>query len=827
MPLDLSRYGIDLSKIGMKSPFPIAGQTSTDPKGTTAPTTQNNPITNSTFSSGMNTYLDPMGTFRKPPVSGTTKPDSMGGTDLPAIGGFGGIKNPFLPAMGTQGQTTPAPGAGAGVPPNPLNPLSGVMPTPIAPSWSKEMAEKYAASIAANQPQNTNVATATPASLGKGAYVEPKAAAPTTPQNTDVATQLPAALGGQKTINTKTGEAAINGKTVGTTADPNNKNVDVLTPQPGATTPGQAVPATIQSSLSEFEQIARNWMLGKDDSVFRVAANRVIDQLALLNQAERDAMQMQINQDPSLRGQGAGRAMLEIMARNQNFKAGDVFAQLAQESQERILDLQKYGWEKGLQIEGMKRARSQEGIQALISAGNFTDAAKQIEAQLAKDGFSGITIDPKTLQGRDQYSISQFGSRMQTIKELATVDPAAATAMLAIEMANPANKGWFPEGAKPEQFIETLLSTGTLDALQKSQQINTEINRIAASPTAKFSEASGFMKELFRSQRRDPIDEGRKLSIEDINKLRTAEKLPGQYSVDAAGNIVDETGLALTDEDFTELAYMAEWQDRREQAQKKPWDTAYELIMSNPQAGKFLDEENFPGGKDALKSFLFSYFMDTGAYSIDPQSGLPVPDPSATKLPWDNPKYYPMFFTWPKAAFDASGNVVGKYDMGGDVYGETFSDGAKVMSSPEDDAMDKEYSAYVRSGGTLTAPQWYFASAGGTRNPDLAKVPTAVSNPSGGENFLKVGAPGTGETFDPPKTIADEKTQLAASLKPSQKPPEDKWTKQITGNISTGPFGGGLDFLNSRGTETFTGYWNPDTGKYERSPNEKYRILYG
>lgn len=82
-------------------------------------------------------------------------------------------------------------------------------------------------------------------------------------------------------------------------------------------------PQNFDDSLAEFQKTAANWQAGIDDPIFRTAANRLITRLGLMNQADQDALQMQINQDPELRGQGAGRALLAMMSRDQNFKLDD------------------------------------------------------------------------------------------------------------------------------------------------------------------------------------------------------------------------------------------------------------------------------------------------------------------------------------------------------------------------------------------------------------------------------------------------------------------------------------------------------------------------
>lgn len=521
------------------------------------------------------------------------------------------------------------------------------------------------------------------------------------------------------------------------TADQNKAEPTTIEPPP--TTIDDKVAANdtpIQDSLTEFADLAKKMMNPTEDPVFRVAANHVMQQMGLMNTAERDALQMRINSDPSLKGMGAGQAMLAMMTRDQNFKADDVFAQLSSDSQQRLIDMQKYGLQEGIAIEGVRRARTQEDIKNLVASGNFVDAAKLTQQSFAKDGLTGITIDPKSLQSRDSFSIDQFKSRMDTIKELAMTDPTAATNMLRLEMNNPAQADWFPKGATPEQFIQTLMSTGTSDAIDRATKIEKELNTIASNTSSSYVKAESYIKQLFQEQRRDPIKEGHALTLQQINDVRTKEGL-GAWTQAEDGSIRDEVGNPITESDYADMAYRNEFQDRKDNANKKPWDVAYDLISSSPDAAKYLGvdasgKEAYPGAKDALKSYLASYFTDPGSYTTDPETGLPVPKMDSVQLPWNNPKMYQMFYTWPLAHFDENGRITTDakgqaiFDRGGDVYGETVN-GEVVKSTPDDEAMDQKWLQYTRTGGSLTAPEWYFASAGGTQsNLDEARIPDAI-----------------------------------------------------------------------------------------------------
>ncbi len=779
-------------------------------------------------------------TGQMPVPSGATAP-ALG----PGAPATGMPANPFLPpgsgpTAPTGTPTGPAPGLPsgfnifgmgktAGQPGGTPTTLGPVPPTP-APQLPTPQAPAPAAPTLAKAPMPVMGESFTPAPTPTPMV---KAPAPT-PQTETPMVKAPAPMPlmqsteaptpdpfGAKTLNTKTGEATMGGKPMPV------PNQDVVTPQPGGaktintktgeafvdgkkvgeTTPAPAAP----DPLAEFETFARNYMTGTFDDVFRVTANRAIDRLGMMNQAERDAMQMRINQDPSLRGQGAGYAMLQVMARNQNFTVGELMGQLAEDSRQRIIDMQKWGFDAGLRVNEVRRARAKENFSTLLATGNWDGAAAALQGIIDRDlPGSGIKVNPGTFSSRDAltrsdfdsnldtirtlaltdkpaataqvaalmaksperfppgmtpdqyvktleedakrdaYSQSQFASQMQLIKDIATVNPQAAAGMLKTIMANPAYKGWFPDGSTAEQLIASFSGSNTAGNITQANTIQTEINKIASAGQS-FNEAAGIYDDLFRLMGRDAVKEGRGLTLDRINTIRTADGL-GAFSKDAQGNLVDENGIPLTDEDFAELGYRADYNDKVTKAKEEPWVKARELIMKSPSAQKFLDESLFPGSKDALDSYLESYFLNPGNFVVDQATGTLVPDTSKLQLPWKSPEYYHVYFTWPRAAFDEKGAIktdaAGKpiFDMGGDVYGETLG-GQKVVATPEDTELDAAWVKYQRTGGKLTAPQWYFATAGGARPPNEAAIPKEAGG--GGENFLNVGTPGTGSTFVP------------------------------------------------------------------------------
>ena len=546
---------------------------------------------------------------------------------------------------------------------------------------------------------------------------------PAMPQPIEMPTAPPVKVEEKKTTTMAPAEAGVQtpGLRADSNAQPGEVGADgkvVAAPADGAAAGGTAGGTPFSDSLSDFEAKAKAWMQGTDDTVFRNAANRVIQSLGLMNQAERDALAMQINQDPTLKGQGAGMAMLSMLSRDQNFRMDQMMGQLSSESMTRILDLQKYGFEASTKINDVRYQRTQETIRNLVSTGNFQGAANLMQAAMDKDYAGlGITVSAEEMKKRDPLALEQFKTRMDFAKELATRDPAAAAALFNTMINDPAYKDWFPEGATGEQMA-TLVQSGRLEEnLAISQKLSTEINTIAAAKQS-FDEASSLLKEYFTATGRNAAVEGRRLSLEDINALRARDGLPA-FTKDAAGNIVDDLGNVLDDTDFSDLGMRNEFYDRTDKAGETPWKSVMDMLLKTENGAKFLDEAAFPGVTGALEGVLVNLYFGGGLIQ-DPQTGQVTIDATKFNLgSFDqNNTVYPLIYTWPKAAFDPkTGKTVGAYDMGGDVYDDTLKPDA------EDAGLDEKYFSYLRTGGSLSPREWYFATASGTLAPNKANIP--------------------------------------------------------------------------------------------------------
>lgn len=723
--------------------------------------------------------------------------------------------------------------------------------------------------------------------------------------------------------------------TASTTAPPvDAANPVTAAPPPNATTPAKTEPS-LDDNMAAYEKIAMDWANGVvDDKVFRTTANRAILQMGIKNQAETDALQMRINSDPALKGQGAGSALLSIMAANQGFSADQMFGQLAQDAQQKILDLQKYGLTQGVAINNMRRqndytklnmlldsgdfagasqlaakiadfpgasisptgwglarTRLTEDANTLMAAGNYTGAAEKLSlmtgqtidatqlqsrdpalwtqaqsledkgdyegaakmyaklgvsvsaatlmqnntgnrARMSEDintllsagnyvgaaekiaALTGKPVDATQLEGRDptQWKIAQsledkgdfagaaaayaklglsisaddlraqspfqqekWTNTLDAIKSIASTNPAEATHQLDMLMKNPAAATYlgFSSDMKPADLINSIV-TGKYQAEQTMRDgMQADIN-LQAKSSVPFSQALVNYKAMGPMYMQGMTDSGKKMAASNLDSFNATRSELGMSAVhkDAQGNIVDAQGNGLTDEDFAESAAAADYTSRMDTMKKQPWQAAYENLMApdSPMHDKIL---SIPGGEASVKESLQMLFLG-GGYKVDNATGTMVPDYSGG-MPWENPNTEHLFHNWPLAQFNPDGSVNGKYDLGGETYGDKLGD-TVIQKMPDDQALDDLYAKYKYNKGTLSASQWYFATAAGTKPEDKTRIPADL--PKGDLTDVGVtmdttpkstGVTTTGTTTTTPtnpfETLVNDRLQMADPTK--------------------------------------------------------------
>lgn len=532
--------------------------------------------------------------------------------------------------------------------------------------------------------------------------------------------------------------------------DPNGKPVDAsgnpISANPTADSEiSKATNDQFDKLHAEIQALTEKMLNPQDDPVFKQSLNNLVYQYGLSNQAGRDALQMQINSDPSLKGMGAGQAMLAMLSRDQNFSQDQAFMSLSSASQQRMISLQQSGLTQANLLDQQYRAKQETDITAMMQAGDF-DGAAALQTKLLNDDGINVTVDPNILRSKDPTTISNYNSQLLQIQSLATSYPVKAKSLAETVMANPLFKGMWPEGMTADDFVNNIVSGNATNALANFNTMDDTLKDIASSavdnPDVKFTDDTlDLVRKAFTQKGQDINTLGKSLLASNINgapaldQINSERAANGETQLEMHGGSLFEKGSTtpISIDEYGRIFAEHRFNTYVDAAKNDtPVNKAYNALKANPGFSKYLDETLFPGGTNAVKSWLSMILTNPDAGSIDPSTGFPKP--SATgEYPWDDPKNFTIFHNWPMASFDEDGKAADGYYKGGAVYGMPILDptthqpvidpvtGKPKVTQPDqhDLDLDAAYSNYASQNQganqtLLTPQQWYFASRGGT-----------------------------------------------------------------------------------------------------------------
>ena len=488
-----------------------------------------------------------------------------------------------------------------------------------------------------------------------------------------------------------------------------------------------------QSNIDTLTDVATQWATGKiDDKIFERSVNNAISNMALFNQADIEALQQQIAGDPNLKGTGLGYGMLAMAAREAGFKTSDMISKLSIESLDRIIDMQKFGMSTLAGVitteEGMRRFdigqenilndraynraealekknynREVEGIQTLVNLGQTGEATKALQGFFDKySPGSGITIDPNAMALTNPFMMDQLNRGMEDAKTAALTNPDDAIAILQGMKDNPLYGNMFST-MDPEAVVASFLS-GEFEANQTFfKNTNEEINAVVASEEG-FWDAESLYQALDDKNFRGVggfAEAGKRLDLARVNELRGELELP-LFKLDENGNIVDDAGIPLDDDDWAQLGMMDDFDDKKDKFDlDTPWNAILGVLQQDPRLEEWLKTDE-GGRKLASIEDWVSTVVLGGEYKL--VDGQYVPD-TDINAPWASPEQYAVWRDWPDAIFNPDGTVSNINYVGGEI------------KDPNDFARDKDldeaWATYVGAGGTLGPQQWYYASQAG------------------------------------------------------------------------------------------------------------------
>jgi hypothetical protein len=467
----------------------------------------------------------------------------------------------------------------------------------------------------------------------------------------------------------------------------------------GATPQAQPTP---QDDLLQVRQVFEQLMNTQDDPVLRRQWNQMLISRGLENQATMDALKMAINQDPALRGQPAGDALLQEFVRDSAFSLDQARGQLSIESANRLRELNQYGAENFLRLAQYRLERQDNQRRELLTAGDFDGYARAFREQtgLEVDVSSLKSLSPSTTQAVDSLSQAmvrniESGNMDGARRNFEAIKALAPTlyGQLTFEDAVSGKDAYLLQ-SEARQGVAAMVRTQV--AQGDIRGALTGIEQLLPDQAARVRAGS----QLASSR-----------SLEDINR-----------DLQAAGMtaVSDPADLIGREEDVWKATELAKLQGA---AGKTVVDDTVNFL-----AGTLKDQGyniTDPVAMRALRAYALDLQL-SGGVKFGPD-GKPQFDPNSVIPPWKPESTTSHLFTdWP--VLGADGKTVNK---GWEPYGEANArpapDTALGRYYEDLDGKWEDYLLKTPAAGRLTREQWFHATQAGTADPDQSKIPGGLA----------------------------------------------------------------------------------------------------
>lgn len=564
--------------------------------------------------------------------------------------------------------------------------------TSTAPGASSLANPTTAGNNAPTQAKEAIQTLAAPAPLPDAAKTQPAAPAAEQPGAAPV---KPAAAGAKGAGVAGTAPAAGGGSTSksGTTAKTGtDAALDVLAP--------------VNDTISK--------MLDGEDPIAQIQFNQILTGNGPRNQAVLQGMRMKLQQN-NLDGQGAGDALLAMMARDAEFEDGQLRSKVSSESAKRLYDMNVHGFDKAIEISAAKEKQVRDDLANALSNGQL-GAAKELFGQV----YPGIPFDEAAAKAASPQATANFNSRMKLVDQFVTQGNAeqakAVFDKLAEDMPEMFGFPNDPAGAKAAMAGVDFKT----EAWQNNLKSQNEASAAARTAALQGDQAtvSSSIDQLFAKMTPAAVEgiatsavKGR--SLEDINKILTASGMAPVASTDEA-MLVDKTKFAKAVKTY----------DLMKDASKDVVDGMLD-VFAKADPAIAID----PAARQAAKTWLsmHAYALATSAdgtsTSFDPNKLAEGDDPP----PWDpKSRMAYMYMDWPLATFNPDGTMAERSYAGLTPYNSEYKAGDLTTEKGKEDArLDKAYEQYQFStpkGEMLPMEQWYYATAAGTKPVNTANL---------------------------------------------------------------------------------------------------------
>jgi hypothetical protein len=461
---------------------------------------------------------------------------------------------------------------------------------------------------------------------------------------------------------------------------------------------------TALDTLSPVNDTIKKMLEGKDP-IAAVQFNQILNNSGPKNQATLSALGMKLAQQ-NMDGQGAGSALLEMLARDQDYDVGQLQAQVASDSAKRLADMNTWGFQKALDIQQAQDKQVRDDLSTALANGQLDTAAG-----LWSKVYPGVPFDSGAAKAASPQQTASFNSRMKLVDQYVAQGDATNAKAIMDQLAGsmPEMFGFpnDPEAAKKavsgidytsEAWANNIKFQSDATTAARTAALQGDMAGLSSSIDQIFSKMTPAAVESIATSAANtrPLDE--------INKILAASGMAPVASTDEA-KMLDKTQFAKAVKSYDLMANS-----------KK--DVVDGLLDTFAKADPAIAID--PAARNAAKAWLAMHAYgiatnpDTGAvtnFTLDDKS----------TPPWDasSPQAY-MFMDWPVATFNADGSVAQRSYNGMTPYSQDYKPGD--LTSPkgkEDSRLDKAYEQYVFSvpaDERLPMESWYYATSGGTKD---------------------------------------------------------------------------------------------------------------
>ena len=496
--------------------------------------------------------------------------------------------------------------------------------------------------------------------------------------------------------------------------------------------------------ITNLENYANNALTATEDPNSQRIFNHAIVNLGRMNQAEKDALQMRINQNPGLSGQGAGYFLLDQLAMTQGARRDDLIIKLSIEAADRIRDLNQWGFEKSMKIWEKKEQHKKDIRDELLASGDTGAWASQFKSD------TGIEVDVAGMEELSPATQAAVGTQMDLMEAAIAngdMDQARIHWDNILALSPNAFKGadFDSMGFEDQSYILKSEADDEIWAVVRTDVMQGDWENAA----------DGIVRLFPDEQIR--IDNGKEaINTMDLNEINEILMDVGKPTIESKDDLIGIEDEFFVDKELSQIKGNTEV-DAVAVATK-------DILNNLKQMGYDVTD---PDIKQSVHGYVFDLQMGNGITVVD---GEVIYDVSKLLPPWDeNSKDSHLYTDWPyfkepsqigtdQAPFYEgwqnieSNEVPGKlseYQGGMDRKWEKY-----LATTPKDEQMNRKEWFYATKGGTVAAPEKTPASdvkvddsdgfaelisAGGEPTAENIKVlaSTSVENLPYGENWSK------------------------------------------------------------------------------------------